>query len=178
VRGAGGLLAAALALAAPAGAKVFYTQQEALALAFPEAERVEPRNWVLTDEQAGRIEALSRSKLDSRLVRAWRASRGDAILGWALIDVRIVRTHAEAFMVVLTPEGKVGTVRMLAFHEPLDYLPPDRWYEQFASKTQGDPLRVGGDIHGITGASLSARATTDGVRRALAIHQVLLAGER
>src|SRR5262245_41732776 len=118
------LLAAALGAAAPAGAKVFYSQQEALALAFPDAERIEPRNWVLTDEQAERIEALSRSKLDSRLVRAWRGSRGDAILGWALIDVRTVRTHAEAFMVVLSPEGRVRTVRMLAFHEPLDYLPP------------------------------------------------------
>ena len=133
---------------------------------------------MLTDEQAARIETLSRSKLDSRLVRAWRASRGEAILGWALIDVRIVRTHAEAFMVVLSPEGSVRTVRMLAFHEPLDYLPPERWYQQFEHKTQAEPLRVGGDIHGITGATLSARATTDGVRRALAIHQVLLAGER
>jgi len=169
---------AALALAAPAGAKVFYTQQEALALAFPDAERVEARNWVLTDEQAGRIEALSRSKLDSKLVRAWRATRGDAILGWALIDVRTVRTHAEAIMVVLSPEGSVRTVRMLAFHEPLDYLPPDRWYGQFADKTKDDPLRVGSDVHGIAGATLSARATSDGVRRALAIHQVLLAGER
>ena len=111
-------------------------------------------------------------------MRAWRGSRGDAILGWALIDVRTVRTHAEAFMVVLSPEGSVRTVRMLAFHEPLDYLPPDRWYQQFENKTQAEPLRVGRDVHGITGATLSARATTDGVRRALAIHQVLLAGER
>lgn len=171
-------LLAALSLAAPASAKVFYSQQEALALAFPDADRVEPRSWLLTDEQARRIEELSRSKLDSKLVRAWRGAKGDAILGWALIDVRTVRTQAEALMVVLSPEGSVRTVRMLAFHEPQDYLPPERWYEQFAGKTKDDPLRVGGDVHGIAGATLSSRATAEGVRRALAIHQVLLAGER
>jgi len=172
------LLAAALGAGAPAAAKVFYTQEEARALAFPDADRVEARNWVLTGEQAARIEELSRAKLDSKLVRVWRGSKGDAILGWATIDVRTVRTQAEAILVVLTPEGSIRTVRMLAFHEPLDYLPPERWYEQFDAKTKDDPLRVGGDIHGIAGATLSSRATADGVRRALAIFQVLLAGER
>jgi hypothetical protein len=171
------LLFAALG-APPARAKVFYTQQEALALAFPDADDVAPRNWVLTDEQARRIEELSRSQLDTRLVRIWRGMKGEAILGYVFIEVHTVRTQAEAFMVVLTPEGSVQTVRMLAFHEPLDYLPPDRWVAQFEHKTKDDPLRVGGDIHGIVGATLSARATTDGVRRALAIYQVLLAGER
>ena len=172
------LLAAALGAGVPAAAKVFYTQEEALALAFPDADRVEPRNWVLTGEQAARIEELSRAKLDSKLVRVWRGAKGDVLLGFALIDVHTVRTQAEALMVVLTPEGSVRTVRMLAFHEPLDYLPPERWYEQFDAKTKDDPLRVGGDIHGIAGATLSSRATADAVRRALAIYQVLLAGER
>lgn len=168
------LLVAALGAGMPAAAKVFYTQEEALALAFPDAERVEARNWVLTDEQAGRIEELSRAKLDSKLVRAWRGAKGDAILGWALIDVHTVRTQAEAFLVVLTPGGSVRTVRMLAFHEPLDYLPPERWYEQFDGKTRDDPLRVGGDIHGIAGATLSSQAVTRGVRTALALYQVLI----
>ena len=174
---ASALLLAALG-AAPARAKVFYTQQEALALAFPDADHVEPRNWVLTDEQARRIEELSRSQLDTRLVRIWRGMKDEAILGYAFIEVHTVRTQAEAFMVVLSSEGSVQTVRMLAFHEPLDYLPPDRWYAQFEHKTKDDPLRVGGDIHGIVGATLSARATTDGVHRALAIYQVLLASGR
>ena len=77
------------------------------------------------------------------------------------------------------PEGAVRTLRMLAFHEPLDYLPSGRWYEQFESKTAAEPLRLGGDVHGVVGATLSARATTRGVRRALAFYQVLIRdGER
>jgi len=160
--------------AAAADAKVFYTQQEALALAFPEADRVESETFVLTEEEAARIEALSRGPLESKLVKIYTGRRGEEVLGYAVIDVHNVRTLPEAFLVVLSPEGLVQNLRVLAFHEPLDYLPTDRWYQQFQARSLAAPLRLGADIHGIVGATLSARAATQGVRRALAYHAVLL----
>jgi hypothetical protein len=170
--------AGALALAAPAGAKVFHTQQEALALAFPDAERIAVETFVLDAEQARRVEELARAPLETKVVRVWRGLRGGAVQGYALLDVHNVRTHPEAFLVVLTPAGTVRSVRVLAFHEPLEYLPPGRWYEQFAQKSLADALRVGGDLHGIVGATLSAQATAAAVRRALALYAVLVAKER
>jgi Na+-translocating ferredoxin:NAD+ oxidoreductase RnfG subunit len=77
-------------------------------------------------------------------------------------------------MVVLTPDGEVRSLRVLAFHEPLEYKPTRRWYRQFDNKSKDAPLRVGGDVHGVVGATLSARATTRGVRRALAFYEVLI----
>lgn len=170
-------LCVALAGAATAGATVFHSQKEALALAFPDAERIEDETYVLSAEQARRVEELSKAPLETKLVRIWRGLRGDVVQGYALIDVHTVRTHPEAFLVVLSPEGSVRSVRILAFHEPLDYLPPERWYRQFDGRGQGDALRVGGDVHGIVGATLSAQATAQGVRRALALYRVLIAKE-
>ena len=66
-------------------------------------------------------------------------------------------------------------MRVLAFHEPLEYMPSARWYRQFEQKTLAAPLRLGGDVHAIVGATLSARAATEGVRRALALYQVVVA---
>jgi Na+-translocating ferredoxin:NAD+ oxidoreductase RnfG subunit len=85
-----------------------------------------------------------------------------------------VRTLPEAFLVVLTPAGSVRALRVLAFHEPLEYKPDDRWYEQFENVSQDQALRLGRDVHGIVGATLSARATTRGVRRALALYEVVI----
>lgn len=172
-------LGAALALAfalAPTGAdaKVFLSRSEALALAFPDADRVEDESVLLDDAQAERIEQMSRAPLESRLVRVHRGYRGDELLGYAFIDVHNVRTLPEAFLVVLSPEGEVRMLRMLAFHEPLEYMPPERWYRQFEHKQLASPLRLGGDVHGIVGATLSARATTRGVRRALALYEVVV----
>ena len=132
---------------------------------------------MLGDEQARRVEELAKAPLETRVVRIWRGLRGGEIQGYALIDVHNVRTHPEAFLVVLEPDGTVRSVRILAFHEPLEYLPPERWYQQFGGKTQADALRVGGDVHGIAGATLSAQATAQGVRRALALYRVLIAKE-
>ena len=157
-----------------AEAKVFYSREEAIAMAFPDAERVERKTHVLAPEQVERIESLSRAKLDSKLVKIYTGFRGEECLGHAVIDIHNVRTLPEAFMVVLSPDGHVRTLRVLAFHEPLDYLPAGRWYEQFDEKSLEAPLRVGGDIHGVVGATLSARATTRGVRRILAYYEVLI----
>ena len=166
-----------LLAAAPAGAKVFYSRSHALQIAFPDAERIEDQTYVLSDAQVERIVAISQSPLDSKLVKIYTGYRGDRPLGYAVIDIHNVRTMPEAFMVVLTPEGSVRSVRVLAFHEPLDYLPNHRWYAQFDEKSLESPLRLGGDIHAVVGATLSARATTRGVRRALAFYRVLVQHE-
>ena len=171
-----GLLAVALLCGVPtaAQAKVFFSRTEALELAFPDADRVETETFVLSEGEATRIEQLARSPLDSKLVQIYTGFRGDEVTGYAVIDVHNVRTLPEAFMVVLTPRGDVQSLRVLAFHEPLDYLPAERWYAQFDHKNLAAPLRVGGDVHGVVGATLSARATANGVRRVLAYYRVLI----
>jgi Na+-translocating ferredoxin:NAD+ oxidoreductase RnfG subunit len=169
------LVVAALALAvASAQAKVFHSRSEALQLAFPEADRIEDEAVLLADQQASEIERLAKSRLESRLVRIYTGYRAGELLGYAFIDVHTVRTLPEAFLVVLSPAGEVQTLRVLAFHEPLEYMPSARWYRQFEQKDGAAPLRLGGDVHGIVGATLSARATTEGVRRALALYQVVV----
>lgn len=162
------------AVPTPAAGKVFYSRSEALELAFPDADRVESEVFILTEKDASRIAELARSEMDSKLVKVYTGYRGAEVLGFALIDVHKVRTLPEAFMVVLTPDGAVRSLRVLAFHEPLDYLPTDRWYRQFDDKSLASPMRLGRDVHGVVGATLSARATTRGVRRALALYEILL----
>ena len=54
-------LCALLSLTPSARAGVYHSRQEALELAFPRAERIEPRSFVLTDEQTGAVEKLARS---------------------------------------------------------------------------------------------------------------------
>jgi hypothetical protein len=169
------VLALALALAAaPAGGEVYLSQREALALAFPGADRIEKETTLLDDAQAAAVEKLSGAELESRLVTLHHGYRGDELLGHALIDVHTVRTLPEAFLVVLTPDGRVGNLRILAFYEPSEYKPPDRFLAQFDARTLDPELRLGGAIHGIAGSSLSARAVTTGVRRSLALYQVLV----
>lgn len=157
-----------------ASAKVFASQQQALAEAFPDASRIDRRTVLLRKRDVAKITAITHEEVQAKVIVLYTAYKDDEIFGYAHIDVHNVRTKPEALMIVLTPEGAVRSVRMLAFHEPLDYLPTDRWYAQFVGKSNRDGLRVGRDIHGVVGATLSAQAAVDGVRRMLAYWEVLL----
>ncbi len=164
---------ALLCTAAPAAATVYYSQQEALASAFPDADRVDRRTFVLTRAQVSTVEKLARSPLQSQIVTVYVARKSDRLLGYALIDVHTVRTLPEALLVVLTPGGAVRSVWVLAFHEPTEYQPTKRWFGQFEGWELGPTLRLHRGIDAVTGATLSAQATTHSVRRALALHRVL-----
>jgi hypothetical protein len=69
----------------------------------------------------------------------------------------------------------VRRIEVLAFREPEDYLPRAAWYGQFLDRELGDGLALKRDIRGVAGATLTARATTDAVRRVLALHRVIAA---
>jgi hypothetical protein len=168
---------AVLALSASPGkvaAKVFYARDEMLKLAFPDADKVEPKDFLLTREQREAIESFAREKVESDLLTIYVGRRGEQLLGYAIVDTHIVRTLPETFLVVLSPEGAVAATHVLAFYEPLEYLPSERWFRQFPGRKLTSHLRVGDEIAGISGSTLSSRAVTAGVRRALAAYTVLI----
>ena len=169
------LLALAL-LSSAAHAKVYYAKDEALKLAFPDAERIETRDIFLTPEQRKQIEERAKSKIDSDLLTVYVGWRAGAVQAYAILDTHTVRTLPETFMIVVSPQGKVTATHLLAFYEPTEYSPSVRWLEQFHDATLTDDLRIGRGIVAITGSTLTSEAVTGSVRRALAIYDVLLKG--
>ncbi|HYO12438.1 MAG TPA: FMN-binding protein [Thermoanaerobaculia bacterium] len=165
------------AAARPAFAKVFLTVEEALRLAFPGCE-VTRRTAYLTPEQVRRARELSRGEVPSALVTSYAATRGGQPAGTAYFDTHRVRTLPETLMVVVDPQGKVARVEVISFREPEEYLPRGAWYEQFQSEALDRDLQLKRDIHPVTGATLTARATTNAVRRVLALHRVISEGGR
>jgi hypothetical protein len=164
-----------LAWAGASGAKVFLTVDEALALAFPGCT-VEPQTVYLTATQLARAQELAGVEIASAMVRPYRASCEGRVAGAAYFDTHRVRTMPETLMVVVTAEGSLERLEMLSFREPEDYIPRDTWYEQFAGRELDSELSLKRGIRAVTGATLTARATTDAVRRVLALHQVIVEG--
>ena len=148
-------------------AQLMRTQEDALKLAFPTA-KVERLTVFLTETQVEQIQKLAHVKLESKLVTYYVGRSGSEIAGFAFFEKNTVRTKEEIFMVVLNPDGSVRFVEMLAFYEPFDYLPTSRWLKLFGGKSLTDGLWPGREIHNITGATLTARAVTLGVRKVLA----------
>jgi len=159
-------------------AREFKDPSQALKEIFPNAQ-IEVKNLVLTKEQVERIEKLSNTKLGTRLVSWYVAKRGGSIVGYAYVDTHIVRTHPEVVLYTITPEGKIDVVEVLAFNEPLEYMPDENWLKLFKGKELKEgSLRLRRDIPNMTGATLTARAITDSARKVLAMWQVLFGEKR
>ncbi len=167
------MAAAGLLAAAAAAAKVLLTPEEALKLAFPGAA-IEHRTAYLTAAQQKAAQKLSGDEdLPSALVTYYAATRDGKPAGTAYFDTHTVRTMPETIMVVVDPAGAIARIEVLSFSEPEEYMPRPHWYEQFQGKPLDDELSMKRGIRGVTGATLTARATTDAARRVLALHRVL-----
>ena len=181
-----GLAASALSWtlwAAPAEAKVLLSTDEALALAFPGCA-IQRATVYLTAAEVAAARERAGTELASAVVHAYRAQRGNGPegaegggqpCGTAYFDTHRVRTLAETVMVAIDPAGGILRVEVLSFDEPPDYLPRDEWYAQFGGRRLAPDTELGRAIRPVTGATLTARVTTDAARRALAIHALLAA---
>ncbi len=165
---AAGTLVLSLWAPQPAAGGVLLTREEALELAFPGCE-VDRETHYLTRDERRRAAELAGARIDSRLVVRYRSDCG----GVGYFDVHRVRTLAETVMVVVDSEGRVARLEVMSFFEPEEYIPRRSWYDQFLRLRLDSKLRLKRSIHAVTGATLTARATTDAVRRILALDQVL-----
>ncbi|WP_031437337.1 FMN-binding protein [Methylobacter tundripaludum] len=162
-----------LTAATPSFATIFYSKNEALELAFGKSAQVEQLSLFPDEQQIAKIEELAKVKLDSGLFTFYVGKDQGKVLGYAAIETVTVRTKPETLMIVLTADGELRNVTTLAFHEPPEYQPPERWFEQLYKRPLAD-MDFNKGVDGISGATLSTRAAVSSVRKVMAIYQVLV----
>ena len=163
---------ATLASVTGAWAGTLLTVDEALGLAFPDAE-TRRESLFLTEEQLADVEARSGVADQGAIVTRFTARVGGSISGYAYLDTHRVRTLPETLMIIVAPDTTVRHIEVVAFREPMEYLPPDSWYRQIEGQGLSPELQLKRRVRPMTGATLTARATTDAARRVLAVHHVL-----
>lgn len=162
---------AAVAMAAQAHATVYFTVEQAQAAMFPHQKLTPAFRQLQPAEIAAIKKAAGVAPLSNQL-QAWRAQDG----GWFIVD-RVVGKHEFiTYAVALTAQGAVRDVEILEYRETYGgEVRNAAWRQQFVGKRFGAPMQLGKDIKNISGATLSSRHITDGVRRLVAMYQIVLA---
>lgn len=165
------LLVSPLAVSRPAEATVYLTTEQALHLAFPTAEMIQPASVTLTEEQRSRAAAaFDRPLPEMGPLTIYTATRAGVVVGRAMVVEEIGKYEPITFLVAAGPDGRVLDVLLLVYRESRGgEVRRPNFLRQYRGKAAEDPLRVSQDIVNITGATLSARAISVGVRRALTI---------
>jgi Na+-translocating ferredoxin:NAD+ oxidoreductase RnfG subunit len=148
-------------------AKSYFTLEQAQQAIFPGAKLVEAF-VTLTDAQKREIEQRSGVNVRSSEMRLWRVVGG----GYFVVDEVVGKHELITYAVGLTAEGAVKQIEIMDYRENYGYeIRNARWRDQFTGKTSASPLKVDTDIQNISGATLSCRHVTEGVRRVLASYE-------
>ncbi len=156
------------------------TQDEALLLAFPEADSVVRRTAYLDESQLDRAGKLAgeEARPEAAVVSYYVAVKGEAPVGFAYFDAHRVRTMPEVLMIVVGPDRRIRRVEIVRFSEPPEYRPPEGWLALFTGERLDSELAHKRRIPNMTGATLTARAAVLAARRVLALHEVIRPFER
>lgn len=164
----------AAAAAAPAFAVQYLNVEQAQKLMFPDATAFREQNIALTSSQMREVEKLSGLPARSVAWRVFGAFRGDAAIGYVVLDDVIGKFELISYAVGLNSDASIRQVEILAYRESHGgEIRNPAWRRQFVGKRAPAGLSIGEGIANISGATLSCTHLTDGVRRIAAIGQLI-----
>lgn len=136
--------------------------------------KISKENILLTNAKVEKIEQDAKVKLDEKIIRVFKASKNNETVGFGVLINRKVRSKNGVVLYIISTESVLKSIEVVAFNEPMEYLPSKNWISQFENVKTDNMLRVGKEIPTITGATMSARSIVDGSRIAFAIYNELL----
>jgi len=165
-------------MAVPGFAMEYLAIEQAQQLIFSDGDVFVEHLVKLSDADKDQIKAISGKKQRWDEQRIWRVQKQEQHLGWFIVDNVVGKHEFITYGVGISPTGHVVGVEVMTYRETHgDEVREQAWREHFTNKTVNDAFKLNDDIPNITGATLSARNLTDGVKRLLALHQAVLSDE-
>jgi Na+-translocating ferredoxin:NAD+ oxidoreductase RnfG subunit len=151
-------------------ADVFLTEEEALKLMFPKSDRIRKDLIRLTPETKTQIEERIGWKFPEQDFEVHIGETGAHIDGYVVLQNTIGKHKPMTYMVGVDNEGRVSNVELLVFREARgSEVRTKRFNSQYEGKTVSDPVRINKDIINISGATMSVRSISAGVKRVLVL---------
>ena len=151
-------------------AEVYLTEDEALKLMFPKSERIRKDIIRLRSEKKTQIEERIGWKFPEEFFEVYIGETGAQIDGYALVQNTIGKHKHMTYMVGVDNAGACTNVELLVYREAKgSEVRTKRFNVQYEGKTASDPIRINKDIINISGATMSVRSISAGVKRVLVL---------
>jgi hypothetical protein len=151
-------------------AEVFLTEEAAVKLMFPKSERIKKELLRVPAEKKMAIEERIGWKFPEDTFEVYIGETGSQVDGYALVQHTIGKHKPMTYMVGVDAHGRVSNVELLVFREARgSEVRTKRFNVQYEGKTVLDPVRINKDIINISGATMSVRSMTAGIKRVLVL---------
>jgi hypothetical protein len=151
-------------------AEVFMTEEEAVKIMFPKSERIRKEVIRLSQEKKDAIEQRIGWKFPEKSFEVHIGETGDKIDGYAMTHNTIGKHKHMTYIVGVDSSGACTDVELLVFREARgSEVRRKRFNAQYEGKTVFDPISINKDIINISGATMSVRSISAGVKRVLVL---------
>ena len=165
---------AALIAPAVAHAKIYVSVEETQHRLFP-GEKLTPNPLVLTEAQREKMRDLSSVREPFRGERVWKTAKGD----WFIVDEVVGKHEMVKYALAINADGTIKGIEIMEYVESYGYeVGEASWRNQFVGKTSDATLKLNKDIKNISGATLSCKHLTDGVKRLMVMYDLVLKGTK
>jgi len=163
------------ALVSPAYAVDYLSVEQAQQVLFSDGQTLTAVPVHLSSAQLSQIRDLAGVRQRNADPKVWKAEKDGQTVGWFLVDEVVGKHEFITYATALSVDGKVLGVEIMSYRETHGgEIRRADWRALFKGKTLSDQFRLNRDIPNISGATLSCRNVTDGVKRLLALQKVAL----
>jgi hypothetical protein len=151
-------------------AEVFLSEDEAVKIMLPKSERIRQDLIRLTPEKKNQIEERIGWKFPEETFEVYVGETGTRVDGYAVVQNTIGKHKPMTYMVGVDDQGTISDIELLVFREARGAeVRQKRFNSQYEGKTVLDPVRINKDIINISGATMSVRSMSAGIKRVLVL---------
>ncbi len=151
-------------------AEVYMSEDEGVKIMLPKSERVRKDVIRLTPEKKSQIEERIGWKFPEQEFEVYIGETGTRVDGYAMVQNTIGKHKPMTYMVGVDGQGSISDIELLVFREARgSEVRQKRFNAQYEGKTVLDPVRINKDIINISGATMSVRSMSAGIKRVLVL---------
>lgn len=151
-------------------AEVFMSEEDAVKIMLPKSQQVRKEVLRLTAAQKDTVEQRIGWKFPEDAFDLYIGETNGKVDGYAMVHNTIGKHKHMTYMVGVDSKGECTDVELLVFREAKgSEVGRKRFNSQYEGKTVSDPIRINKDIINLSGATMSVRSISAGVKRVLVL---------
>ena len=149
--------------------------EELIFSTYGEDIQVDFKKWNPPQEIKIYSEKKARSRFMFDHVYFWKISESNSLVGVAILDNVLGKSLPITYLTCFNMDGQLINAHIVKYREDYGYeVGNRRWLNQFLGLNASSDYKVGKNIDGISGATISVNSVTRGINRSSIIVEYLL----
>ena len=104
----------------------------------------------------------------------WTISQDDTTIAYAFLDNVIGKSMPITFLVILNINGDIINTNVIKYREAYGGEVGNRgWLQQFVNRDNNSSYKIGGNIDGISGATISVKSMSKGIQKITTLYPLI-----